>query len=826
MNSIIPINYNIHLEPDSDTFRFSGRVDITLKAQQAVDHFCLNILELAIWKCELIQNGKPAICDFTVTPKNQEMTVTFPESVSGEFVVSIDYMGEINNKMAGFYRSAYQAGGAEKFMFLTQFQESDARRAIPCVDHPAFKATFDLEMIIDESLTAISNCPVKEENPVLNGKKRVLFEQTPHMSTYLLFFGVGEFEFVQDPGDVLVQVACMPGQRDYTSFGLSFGRKSLTYCEQYYDIPFPLPKVDLIAIADFAFGAMENWGAITFRENLLLHYPGITSKSGEESITSVIAHEMAHQWFGNLVTPSDWKYLWLNESFATYFGYGVVDHYYPEWDMWDRFMEGQTKTAMERDAMHQTFPIELPGGRHVAINASTATIIYNKGGSILRCIKGYIGDEAFKEGLRKYLKKFSYACATSRDLWESLEETSGKPVTRMMKSWIEQPGYPMIEVQKEGRDLVMTQKRFTCLSKDWDQKWSIPVTVHFYYKNGEVRQKLVLMEDARTTIPVEEDSVSYKINGDQTGFFRVKYSLRQDLLNLGEQVATKSISPRDRWGLQNDMYAFVKSGDVSIEDYLDFLSFYKKDDAFLPLVSIAGNLHHAHLVFEGKRREAVAEFGKTLMERILEKIGYEPQADEPPTLSLLRDQVLVRAGAFGSESAHFFAAEKFKSMVKGRAVHPDITRSVMLISAMTGDPITLDWFTSKFLSSESEHERMNILTALGFFEDTSLIQPIRDFVLKKVPDRNRFVPITAMAANPAVSGLLWDWFVNDIKVFETFHPMLFERVITGIVPIGGIGREETVRSFFDEYLKKHKTSEDVALMAMELMEINAQMKSS
>jgi tricorn protease interacting factor F2/3 len=300
-------------------------------------------------------------------------------------------------------------------MAVTQFEESDARRAFPCMDHPARKATFDITIDIDPNLVAISNGAVKDQELLDNGKLRVTFEQTPKMSTYLVFFGVGEFEFIHDEKDDRVRVATLQGMQKFAHFGAELGRKSLEFSESYYGIAYPLPKMDLIAIPDFAFGAMENWGAITFRENLLLHYPEVTSKSGEERIFEVIAHEIAHQWFGNLVTPSDWRYLWLNESFATFFGFGVVDHYCPQWDTWQQFLYSQTGSALTRDALHETFAIEIPGGEHVVINASTAPIIYNKGGSILRQIQGYIGDDNFRKGLQHYLKTYAYGCAASKD---------------------------------------------------------------------------------------------------------------------------------------------------------------------------------------------------------------------------------------------------------------------------------------------------------------------------------------------------------------------------------------------------------------------------
>ncbi len=826
MNHITPINYRIHLEPDLKTFLFSARTDLVLEASAPVDRITLHASELAIKRCDLLAKGNAVPCPFAMDPKKEEMTVSLPEPVKGQLTLRIDYTGEINDRMGGFYRSRYSAGGREKFMALTQFQESDARKAIPCMDHPSQKATFDLEMVIDRDLTAISNCPVEEETFLEDGKKQVRFQQTPRMSTYLLFFGVGEFEFVEDPGHVTVRVAAMPGNAAYAHFGLSFGRKSLTYCEDYYGIAFPLPKVDLIAIADFAFGAMENWGAITFRENLLLHHPGITSKSGEEGICDVIAHEMAHQWFGNLVTPSDWKYLWLNESFATYFGYGVVDHYYPEWEMWDRFLESQTRTAMERDAMHRTVSIEIPGGENVIINSSTAPIIYNKGGSVLRQIKGFIGEENFKEGLRYYLKKHAYGCASSHHLWEALEEVSKKPVTRLMKSWVEQKGFPLVEVKRSENALEFTQKRFTYLPNTFDQTWTIPVSVDLFSPTGEKKTHTFLFEAANTSVPIKNDTVAYKVNPDQTGFFRVKYVSGNDFGALGKMVEDKTVPARDRWGIQNDLYALVKKGEATIEDYLSFLSYYRNEDSYLPLSNIVVNLHHAYLVLKDIGRERVVNFGRSFLEKVLAGIGYEPAPEENATRSLLRDQVLFHAATYGSDEAAAFAMKKLKLMMANEPVHPDIAGSTMLVGAANGDETVLDWFISRFKSSGAEHERMNILKALGCFREKALIEKVRDFILDEVPQRNKYVPIVFMGANLHALEGLWDWFISRQEAFETFHPMLLERVIVGIVPTAGLGREKEVRAFFDNYLNGKEKTADVVQMTLELLEINSRMRNS
>jgi tricorn protease interacting factor F2/3 len=826
MNEVNPIHYKIHLEPDLGSFKFAGNAEILVEAAKPVHETSLNALELAIWNCKVKVDDEFVDCPFLVDPKKEEIRVSFPKEMVGNIEIKIDYEGKINDRMAGFYRSKYVGGGEEKYIAVTQFEESDARRAFPCFDHPVKKATFDVEMIIDEKLEAISNGPISEEKHLGDGKKLVTFQRTPKMSTYLLFFGVGEFESIEDPGDVLVRAAAMPGMSKFAHFGLQFGRKSLQFSEDYYDVKYPLPKLDLIAIPDFAAGAMENWGAITFRENLLLQYPNITSKAGNERICEVIAHEIAHQWFGNLVTPSDWKYLWLNESFATYFGYGIVSHYYPDWDVWDQFLNGQTDSALDRDSLHETFSIEIPGGEHVVINASTAPIIYSKGGSILRQVEGYLGKDNFKNGLRHYLKKHEYECASSHHLWEALEEVSAKPVIKMMKSWIEQPGFPVIEVKKEGNKLLLTQRRFTYLPNELEQEWLIPLSIKIFQKDGRSTAITTLLESKTTVVTLGGDAVGYKVNHEQTGFYRVRYLEKSDLQDLGKRVTKKELSPEDRWGLQNDLYALVRSGHVSMDDYLDFLSNYSNEDAYLPLTSISGNLFHAYLVMEGTRRDKIASLGKSLMERVLSNIGNEPKPDEKHTTSILRDQLIWHAVVYGSQGVAEFAMDKFASLMKGDRVHPDIMKSVMRVGALNGHDEVFEWFDERLGSSESEHERMNILSALGSFKDKALIERTQQYILDTVPNRNKFIPVAFMAANAHAIPHMWEWYLSNLDALEQFHPMHYERVIASIIPLSGIGKEEEIKTFYKGYMSEKEKAKDVIKLSLEKLEINSRMRRS
>jgi aminopeptidase N len=826
MNSIHPIHYKIHLKPDLKNFKFTGTVELALEAVDAVHSIVLNILELVIWSCKVRMSDDWVACGFTVDPEKQELYLALPRKMSGPIVLMLEYEGLINDKMAGFYRSGFEQNDQLQYIGVTQFQENDARRAFPCMDHPMKKAVFDIVMDIDEDLVAISNENVIAEAKLDNGMKRVTFQQTPKMSTYLLFWGVGKFEFIKDSKDPRVRVAVLPGMLEYATFGLKFGRLALQFCERYFQIPYPLSKMDLIAVPDFAFGAMENWGAITFRENLLLHFPEITSKSGEVRICEVIAHEIAHQWFGNLVTPSDWKYLWLNESFATYFGYGVVDHHYPKWGVWDQFLIGQTDAALDRDGLQETFAIEIPGGGQVAINAGTAPIIYSKGGSILRQIEGYIGTENFRNGLRHYLEKHAYGNAASHHLWEAFEATAGMPSIHLIQSWIEQPGHPIVEVQRNKNMLYLTQKRFTFLPADSAQQWIVPVNILLFSADNQSKTVSILLDQKQASVNLNDNVIAFKVNAGQSGFYRVKYDDQGDLDALGPLVQEQQLSPEDRWGLQNDLFALVKRCDVSIDDYLDFLSYYRQEGSFLPLYSIAGNLFAAYLAYEGSARTKIASIGKEFIERTLGNIGYDPVPEEPPTHAILRDQILWHAILYGSGAVAEFAARKFRSMLAGERIHPDITKSIMQAGALNGQDDILKWFDRRLQSSHSEHERMNIQIALGCFKEWPLLEASLGYVLDRVPPRNRFIPIVSAAANPFAVENIWDWYLKNLDELQRFHPLLYERVIAAVVPLGGMKHATAVQGFFSRYVDEKPQIKDVVGLSLEKLKIHLQMRSA
>ena len=827
METIIPLSYSLSIEPDFGKFQFSGMVELTVEAREPSKDIELNVLELDIQDCRVSVAGSSKACDFTVDDRLEILRIAFPEPVSGQFSLLIRYAGSINDKMAGFYRSYYKSREKSHLLCVTQFQESDARRAFPCFDHPAAKAVFRIELIIDRHLTAISNQDVESETDMENDKKRVVFLQSPKMSTYLVFWGIGEFGFINHSEDERVRVAYLPGMAPYVDFGLDFGKKALAYCETYYDIPYPLSKMDLIAVPDFAFGAMENWGAITFRENLLLFYPGVTSRAGAERIAEVIAHEITHQWFGNLVTPAAWKYLWLNESFATYFGFGIVDHYHPDWDTWSGFLLTQTSPALTRDAYIETIPIEIPGGEHVVINTSTAPIIYCKGGSILRQIEGYIGLQAFQKGLRQYLKKFAYDCAASENLWESLESVSDAPVSDIMASWVGQPGFPVITASPHETGLTLTQHRFSYLENaDVQACWRIPVTLRVYESGGRVHDMPVLMDAPTRVVELDPDlqknMAMYKINAGQTGFYRVTYSDEENLNQLGAAVRTQTLPPEDRWGLENDLFAMMAAAAVPPDRYLDFLEHYETETAFLPLMSIGANLRALYGLAGDSFQAKIKEQGCRLAKNLLSDIGFEPQPDEPYTTGPLRDQYLWLGVMLGSGPVEEFSRNQFARLRDGMTVHPDIARSILQAAAFHGDNIVFEWMIQRFETVESEHDRTNILSALGCFRDKEVISKVRDFTLTRVPPRNQSIPVAAMTENPAAAKELWNWYKTEKSVFAQFHPLIHERVFTSIVPVSLELKADDVRWFLSE--NQIKINPDVVSLTLERLAINQRLR--
>jgi aminopeptidase N len=378
-------------------------------------------------------------------------------------------------------------------------------------------------------------------------------------------------------------------------------------------------------------------------------------------------------------------------------------------------------------------------------------------------------------------------------------------------------------VGRDDRELTIVQQRFTYLADAPNQQWLVPLSVRLFYADGVSKTVKMVLEDDRASIDIDEDVIAYKVNDGQIGFYRVKYRDEDNLRLIGGMVRNKDLKVEDRWGVQSDLYALVRRGDAVIEDYLDFLANYENEDDSLPISGIAGNLHHAYLVLEGQK-EKIASMGRTPLESVLARVGYEPTRDERHSISNLRDQILWQCVLYGSKDVESFALKRFSALLRGEAIHPDIVKSVMQIGAAKDPERAFEWLDSRLQSTDSEHERMNILTALGRFAERTVIEQSLKYVLDEVPHRNKFIPIGAMAGNPYAIPYLWEWFVSNLEELERFHPVHYERVIAAIVPISGLGREDEVNAFFESYIKQKGKAKDAIQLSLERLQINARMR--
>jgi len=814
----------VHLEPDLEQFSFKGLTLIECSIENSLSEIRLNTKELKIHSLKVINssNSEEISSKFELKPETEELVINTENPISGTVILEIEFEGTLNDMLYGFYRSRLTYDGKVTYMATTQFEERDARAAFPCFDEPALKAKFDLEFLIPENLEAVANTDISEVQPAANGKKLVKFEQTPVMSTYLLYFGVGEFEFLEDNSKApKLRIVAPPGKAQYGKFALDIARKSFDYGEKFFQAPYPISKCDFIVVEDFAAGAMENYGAITFRENLLLVIPGKTSTPQMESIASVVAHEITHMWFGDLVSPARWKYVWLNESFATYFTSAIPDYYFPEWRSWESLIGGRGLGGFTRDSLKSTVPIELPGDQEINIDASSAPIIYAKGALIMRILEGYIGEEKFFQGIRHYLNKFAFKAATSDDCWIAFEEAINEPIIEFANSWVKQKGYPYITVSQAGSKVHLEQQRFTLLPLEDDAVWFIPLKIRVYTSDGAEEILDFVMKTRTFEFDLPENTISFKLNADQTGFYRVKYSV-DHFRKLGEFVKKGQLNVYDRFGLQNDYFSFMQQGDYEIDDYLSFLhNYFGNESSPLCLSNIVANLTRLELLVP-RFREKIKETGQVIAENALEKIGYEPQSDEIGMLAEVRNDLLWMGGHFGSLKIRKFAAKHFQELLAGNSISPNIFRSVVRLGAEQF-PDAWDFMVAQVTDPNvPEAVKQYWLGAFACFTDRDMLEKALELNLTKIPKLNRAQILILVSRNPVATSWIWGYYHSNFQVLMKELPKsALGNTLATIPPIGALTAKPEVLEFLEQIGKKVPPAKGIVEMSAEIAELYA-----
>jgi len=793
-----PLNYKLTFEPDLKKFTFDGLESISINCKKSVNIITMNCAELKIKSC-IVKSGQKIIESTPkINEKKEELQIKLGEKIRGLCTVDLEFEGILNDRLLGFYRSKYQQNGKTKYLATTQFEAADARRAFPCWDEPEAKATFEISIITDNKFTAISNMPIKTKKKTGN-KTTYNFQKTPLVSTYLIYLGVGEFEYLTGKsGKIQIRVVTTKGNTSKGKFSLELGKKLLTSYEKYFGIKFPLPKLDLIAVPDFAAGAMENWGAITFRETILLYDPKTSSTRTKQFIAEVISHEIAHMWFGNLVTMKWWNDLWLNESFATFMATKFVDKFYPEWDLWNQFVEDAMNVAMGLDSLKTTHPIDVKVNSPAEIREIFDAISYDKGGCVLRMLENYVGEPNFQKGLKKYLSDFKYKNAKGQDLWDAIGKASGMPVTAMINTWLKQPGFPLVEINQDGNNLKIKQKRYLLESNKKFSKglWSIPLSLGL-----EKETSKTLFSKKSMSVKLPKNTIGFVANYGRKGFYRVKYD-EGILLDLKMLVDQKRIPPIDRWAIQNDLFSLCVSGDEQVRNYLDFSDAYFDEDSYLASVNVAHNLASLYFrAFDEKFIEEIRSYAINYFRKILSNLGWEPQKSDKHTDALLRTFTIAVLGKMNDDSVTDEAIRKYQKFLKSpSSLSPDLIETICSIAAWNGNSKTFAELKKLYTNAKTMEEKLRFLGAMCGFQDKKLLVKTLNFSqTPEVRSQNMQLPIMKVAGNPYGEKVLWPWLKKNWKNINKkvgHGNPLFNRIVASIAGVADDSMENEIKLFF------------------------------
>nr|AYV88996.1 puromycin-sensitive aminopeptidase [Tetranychus truncatus] len=741
--NVIPQLYKLELTPNLENFTFTGKEDVEVSIKESTNQVILNASQLEIQEALFKDpSGSTLKGNVTLDTQDEKLFIKFDESLKiGTGTISIAFSGILNDQMKGFYRSKYTTpSGEERYAATTQFEAPDARRAFPCWDEPAFKAQFEVTLIAPKDRTVLSNTePVQQiQHPDNANLKIVKFAPTPIMSSYLLAFIVGEYDFLETitKNKTRVRIYTPVGKKDQALYALEIASKSLTFFEDYFNIPFPLSKLDHIAIPDFASGAMENWGLVTYREIRVLTDPKNTSSLNRELIAITIAHETAHQWFGNLVTMDWWTDLWLNEGFAVFMEYLAVDSIHPEFDIWSKFASYAALPALKLDSLRDSHPIEVPVSHPDDIDAIFDLISYEKGASIIRMCHDWIGDEAFRKGLYNYLSKHAYKNAVTQDLWDALEEVSGKPVGKVMGYWTKQKGYPVIEVEskQDGNNKIikLTQRKFTLDGTLTDEEskvqWMVPITIVTSQDPNKVALSTLMTEKStEITLPNVTADTWVKLNLRLNGFYRIKYSAEM-LKALAPAISTKQLQPIDRVQILDDQFALLMAGEVSSAQFLELLSSYANEDNYVTWVAIDSCMSKLHLLLAyTDLSEKFAKFGINFYSKIYNELGFDIKDEKCHSENLLRALVLLRLAKFKYAPVIEESIRRFKAHIAGTPIHPDIRSSVYSAAASSCDDETFNTFFKLYRDTDLQEEKVRLIQSTGSTGDLARIRQLLTF---------------------------------------------------------------------------------------------------
>ncbi|XP_044464976.1 aminopeptidase M1 [Mangifera indica] len=816
----VPKRYDIFLNPDLNSCRFTGSVSIDLDIVETTRFIVLNAAELSINNRSVSFATKSSSKVFEpikveLVEGDEILVLEFSENLpAGMGVLAIGFEGVLNEKMKGFYRSTYEHNGQKKNMAVTQFEPADARRCFPCWDEPACKATFKITLDVPSELVALSNMPIIEEK--VNGhKKTISYQESPIMSTYLVAVVIGLFDYVEDhtSDGIKVRVYCQVGKADQGKFALYVAVKTLELYREYFAVPYSLPKLDMIAIPDFAAGAMENYGLVTYRETALLYDDKHSAAANKQRVATVVAHELAHQWFGNLVTMEWWTHLWLNEGFATWVSYLATDSLFPEWKIWTQFLDESTE-GLRLDGLAESHPIEVDINHASEIDEIFDAISYRKGASVIRMLQSYLGAEVFQRSLASYIKRFSCSNAKTEDLWAALEEGSGEPVNKLMNSWTKQKGYPVISVKVKEQKLEFEQSQFLSSGSPGEGQWIVPITLccgsYDVHKN-------FLLQNKSETLDINEflgcslkegcntACTWIKLNVNQSGFYRVKYD-EGLAAKLRSAIEKKNLSETDRFGILDDSFALCMARQLSLTSLLTLMGSYQEETEYTVVSNLINISYKVLRIVADARSELldyVKQFFISLFQYSTERLGWDPKQGESHLDAMLRGEILAALAMLGNDETLNKANKRFHAFLEDRntpLLPPDLRKAVYVAvmqkvssSARSGYESLLRVYRETDLSQE----KTRILGSLASCTDVDIILEVLYFILSsEVRSQDA---VFGLAVSREGRETTWKWLQDNWEhISKTWGSgFLITRFVSAVVsPFASFEKAAEIEEFF------------------------------
>jgi puromycin-sensitive aminopeptidase len=817
-----PVHYDLRLEPDIDAARFVGTCVVTIDLKESTDAIVMHAAELEVVAATLIIDDEKSSLDVSHDEAAEVLTLRSTVVIQASTVrVELSFTGILNDKLRGFYRSTFTDNdGAEVAIATTQFQATDARRAFPCFDEPGFKSSFDVELVVRTTDLAVSNGTEIERRPIDDQRDLVRFETTMKMSTYLVAFVVGPLEATEPRtvNGIDVRVVHRPGQGHLTSYGLDVACHALEYFAEYYDIEYPAGKLDLVAIPDFSFGAMENLGCVTFRDIFLLIDADQATRAERQNVATVVNHEIAHMWFGDLVTMSWWNGIWLNEAFATFMETRATDAFAPDWDYWTSFAFGRS-AAFLVDALRTTRPVEYEVISPSDAEAMFDVLTYEKGASVVRMLEQYLSESTFRDGIRLYLKRHAYGNTETEDLWGALEEVSGEPVREMMTGWIFKGGYPVLSSTVGGDGVSVSQQRFLADgTRENDAIWVVPIDWRDRVSGQTGR---ALLSERHTTL---SSTSSTELNADANGFYRVHRTPDEHRSII--ESGFSGYASAERFGLIDDAWAIGRSGIEPISVVIELISgFSGETDPYIwrRIAACVAALDHET---GGEREKLIADWVNELARTPLERSASDRSEQGSESHAVLFGLV----GEFGLDAT---LRDRASGLIDNPSVSVSLRNSATHLLAVTGDDERLDEFIERYENASNPQDRQRFLQALSRFADEAQFRRVLDYVLSDAV-RSQDAPfiLRSMLSHRDHGFVAWTKITEQWEaILERYPSNSITRMLEGIDALSTPDASAAVHTFLadrpvpqgDQVLEQHleRNRVNLAFRSRVLAELDA-----